>query len=386
MSVYLPAKSPHYVFDFRRGGKRHTGSTGKTERREAEAEERRLIRLAEAVYGPDGRKASPRKFATLTLDVAAQRYWLEVSQHGASPDADLASLARLAELIGPNVDLAAITDGVVSRAVAARRQQFRMDNPKLGTVSAGTVNRSVTELLRRVLTRARKVWRVPLPFEPNWGAHLLAEPKERVRELRYDEEERLEAVEREDYRPPRLFAQITGLRRREVANLRWDQVDFGTETIRVVGKGDRPHVIPLTAELSSLLLPLRGNHPSAVFTYVAQRSRTEPRSGKSLVRGTRYPITEQGLSSIMRRTIDRAGITGLRPMHDFRHTAATRTLRATGNFRLVQNLLGHASPATTAKYAHATLDDLREGMVLAAADSMARRARALPAPQSDVPI
>jgi integrase len=375
MSVYKPDKSPFYAYDFRRGGKRHTGSTGKTERREAEAELKRLIRLAEASCGPDGRTTRTQRRDQLTVGSAVDRYWEEVCQYGASPDADLKLLDRLATLLGHGTLLAAVSDDVVSRAVAERRKQYRMDNPALGPVSAATVNRTVTELLRRVFTRARKVWRIQLPLEPNWGAHLLAEPKERVRELRYDEEDRLEDVEREDYRPPRLFAQMTGLRRREVVSLSWPQVDFHTGAIRVVGKGDKPHVVPITPELEDLLREQIGNHPVKVFTYLCQRTRVCARSKRKLVKGERYPITEQGLATHMRRAIAKAGIADLRPMHDFRHTAATRTLRATGNLRLVQNLLGHASPATTAKYAHATLDDVREGMVKAAADSSTRRSK-----------
>ena len=79
----------------------------------------------------------------------------------------------------------------------------------------------------------------------------------------------------------------------------------------------------------------------------------------------------------------KAGIEGLRPMHDFRHTAAKRTLRATGNLRLVQRLLNHASPATTAEYAQATLEDLREGMSRAAADCLARRSKSRTASRTE---
>lgn len=141
----------------------------------------------------------------------------------------------------------------------------------------------------------------------------------------------------------------------------------------MVGKGDKPHVLPITSEVEELLRAQAGHHPERVFTYECKRTRTCARSKKKLVRGERYPITAQGLATHMRRTIIKAGIRDLRPMHDFRHTAATRTLRATGNLRLVQNLLGHSSPATTAKYAHATLDDILEGMLKASADSAARR-------------
>ena len=370
MSVYKRERSPFYYYEFERNGTRHRGSTGCTDRREAAAKVRQIIRdVEEAERRRDGA-------SELTLRDATARYWTEVCEHGASPRADLVLLERLARLVGLDRDIRTITDATVAAAVAARRTHYRMDRPALGPVSASTVNRSVTDLLRRVLSRARKVWGVSLPVEPNWGAHRLAEPTERVRELGYDEEAKLEAVERDDYRVPRLFAQITGLRRREVASLTWRQIDFAAETISVIGKGNKPHVLPLTDELRALLEPLRGHHPTAVFTYVAQRTREVPKAGRSVVKGQRYPITYEGLGTHLGRTFDKAGLEGFR-VHDLRHTAATRALRATGNLRFVQQLLAHSSPTTTARYAHTDLSDMRRLMAATAADDARRREAAV---------
>ena len=49
-------------------------------------------------------------------------------------------------------------------------------------------------------------------------------------------------------------------------------------------------------------------------------------------------------------------------LHDLRHTAATRTLRATGNLAMAQRQLGHARIETTSRYAHVLDDDLRAGL------------------------
>lgn len=372
MSVYKPSQSEHYLYDFWRGGKRFSGSTREGTKRAAEAFETRIKTAA----GPK-RVMGKTVVVAETIDTATRRYWLEVGVHTATADKLKADLERLVALVGPATSLTAITDDLVAAIVAKRRADFRFGEPRLGRISPAHINRTTTQPLRRILTRARKVWKVALPDEPNWAAHILKEPKERVRELRYDEESRLEAAERDDYRAPRLFAQITGLRRREVAGLTWDQVDFTTEAIRVVGKGDKPHVLPMTPELREVLEPLRGHHPSAVFTFAALRSGTNSRAGQTYKAGRRYPITYEGLSTAMRRALKHAGIEGFR-FHDLRHTAATRTLRATGNLRLVQRLLNHANPATTARYAHSTLDDLRAGMQTTAADSASRKSQAAP--------
>ncbi|MGU3540044.1 tyrosine-type recombinase/integrase [Methylobacterium sp. A54F] len=370
MSVYKPKGSPYYHYDFQRGGHRFFGTTQQTERRLAEAVERGEKKKAEAQVRTDKRRAG----GPMSFDVACALYWDQVGQHIETAAETERNLDRLVDWIGKDTPVAEITDDTVARLVARRRGEFRRGRKQLGLVSPGQVNRSVTQLLRRVLTRARKVWKQSLPEEPNWTEHMLEEPRERVRELSYGEEARLDEVERADYRPARLFAQITGLRRREVVSLTWPQVDFDAEVLRVVGKGDKPHIIPITPDLHALLRPLRAHHPTHVFTYVCQRTKREPRSGRELVAGERYPITYWGLGSQMRRSLDKADVTDFR-IHDLRHTGATRTLRATGNLKLVQKLLNHSSLRVTEKYAHASLDDLREAMKQTAADDHRRRTK-----------
>ena len=64
----------------------------------------------------------------------------------------------------------------------------------------------------------------------------------------------------------------------------------------------------------------------------------------------------------MRRSVADAGLEDWRLLHDLRHTAATRTLRASQNLKAVQSMLGHAEIASTARYAHAMLEDVRAAL------------------------
>ena len=94
------------------------------------------------------------------------------------------------------------------------------------------------------------------------------------------------------------------------------------------------------------------------------RRPTRASAGKhcpATVRGQRYPLTAAGLEEAFSTALKNAGVTNFR-FHDPRHTAATQLLRATGNLRLVQKLLGHAKIETTMKYAHVTDDDLALAM------------------------
>jgi integrase len=367
MSIYKRPDSPYYHYDFQWRRTRFHGSTGETDRRKAEAFERaekeRVKRHAALGSGPA---------ASMTFDIAADRYWLEIGQYSKETDLE-ENIARLVEWIGPNTPLDEIHDDLLARLVARRRGEWRRGNPKFGLVSAATVNRTITQLLRRILSRARKKWRIPLSNEPDWAGHILKEPAERTREPRFDEESAIESVERADYRPARLFAQATGLRRREVVNLTWSQVDWGASIIRVIQKGDKPHIIPITPEITNILWPLRSHHETHVFTFVARRTRICAKSGKRYDRGKRYPISYQGWGTTFARTRKKAGVKDFR-IHDLRHTGATRTLRASKNLRAVKEMLGHADIKTTMRYAHALVDDVAEAMTARVADEAARRA------------
>lgn len=288
----------------------------------------------------------------MTLDIAADRYWLEVGQHHVEAKGTQRDLARIVRHFGKDTLLADITDSELARLIALRRSEG---------VSNATVNRTVTELLRKVLRRAREAWGQEFR-PPDWRVHMLPEPRERVRELSAAEEAALAAVLRPDYVPIWRFALATGVRMREAVDLTWDMVDWGNRTIRLRVKGGKEHVVPISTEVREILLPLQGHHATAVFTYVCQRPERD-RAGRK--RGQRYPISYQGLKTAWRRARARSGVEDYR-FHDNRHTAATRLLRSGANLKVVKELLGHEDIATTSKYAHVSLDDVRESMERAA--------------------
>ena len=293
----------------------------------------------------------------MTWAVAASRYWDEVGKHTRSADRTLVALEWLTRHIGEATPLAAVTSDKIARLVAKRRADG---------IEPATVNRSMTEPLRRVLTRARLVWGVALP-PIEWRRHLLAEPQERIRELRTDEEATFFAALRPDYHPVARFALLTGSRLSECVGLTWADVDWAGRLIWINGKGGRRASIPMPPSVRELLWPLQGHHPTAVFTYLAT-------GGGAVIRRNpeRKPITYDGLGQQMYRTIQRAGIADF-SFHDLRHTAATRVLRATGNLNVVKRMLRHTNIRMTVKYAHSQHDDVLAGMEAAAAASAESR-------------
>ncbi|TAK50276.1 MAG: site-specific integrase [Xanthobacteraceae bacterium] len=375
MSVYRHRKSPYWQFDFQIKGYRFSGSTEvgtARPRAEAEAVEKIERRAAERLVGEiadTGRRP-------LTFAACADRWWTEHGQHLREPDL-AAAIAWLKGQIGATTRLHEITDDMVARLVAARRQHGRRagtdakGNPLYRPIAPRTVNRTVTFLLRRILRRAAANWNAILLREPKWRAHVLKEPRRPIAELTATAEARLDATERTDYAALRRFALITGLRRRELL-LTWSQVDFAAGVVRMIAKGGLPRTLPLSRDAYALLWAQRGHHPEFVWTFVATRTRVCPRTGRRYTKGRRYPITYWGLGSHKMRAWAKAGVEGR--FHDLRHTAGRRTTRANGNLKLTQALLGHSDIKTTANfYEDVLVEDLRAAMEVTAADQESRK-------------
>lgn len=354
MALYKRKGSDTYRYDFEVGGERFIGDTGETDKRKAarvqKAERDKARARLEAAKG----KSGPR----MTFGAACTRYMEEVGEHHVQALTTLASLEWLEAAIGKRTLVADIGEERVAFVVAKRRQ----DNRKVGTsatpkrrVSNATVNRTCTEPLRKVLRRAGEKWGCMVqPID--WTSHMLPEPKERVREASVEEEALVMDQLDRGYDDAVAFAVLTGCRRMEIVGLTWQRVDFFTRQFSVIGKGGKLRSIPMSAAVFDLLWSLKDNDPEWVFTYVAARTD----KGRRISRGVRYPMTDAGLRTAMRRAVKSAGVTNLR-FHDLRHTAATRILRKS-NLRVVQTLLGHSEPTTTAKYAHALNEDVRAAM------------------------
>jgi integrase len=283
------------------------------------------------------------------------RYWKEVGQYHSGSANTWRDLSRLVDYFTPTKLLSEITDDDVARLVAWRRgnRVIRSKDAKPADcpfVTNATVNRSTIEPLKKLFTRAKRAWGVRFEHEPNWRAHILSEPQERVRELVEDEAGRLHLATRLDYAPFFAFAEQSGLRLRECL-LRWSEVDWAAGRIKKLGKGRKLVTAPITPTIRAILWPLRGHHPEYVFTYVAKRTR----AGR--VKGQRYPITYSGAKIAWRRLRKKAGVQDFR-FHDLRHDLATKLLRQTGNLKLVQRALNHANLKTTLRYAHVLDSDV----------------------------
>ena len=131
-----------------------------------------------------------------------------------------------------------------------------------------------------------------------------------------------------------LLARFGCLRRMEIATLHTRHRDRAM--LRVLGKGEKERRVPLNPMLLEALLALEQQHPDDFYFPNGQ--------------GTH--VSGEAIHHAIHR------LTGWNP-HALRHAGATAAYRATRDLRAVQELLGHASIATTQRYLHVDEDALR---------------------------
>jgi integrase/recombinase XerD len=146
----------------------------------------------------------------------------------------------------------------------------------------------------------------------------------------------------------------TGARISEAVGLDLDDLDPGSRTVLLRGKGGKQRIVPV------------GRPALAAVDAYLVRARpglaTAGRGTPALLlnaRGAR--LSRQSAWHALRAAADTAGLdpTAVSP-HTLRHCFATHLMAGGADVRVVQELLGHASVTTTQVYTHVTVDALRE--------------------------
>ncbi|MEO9259987.1 MAG: tyrosine recombinase XerC [Jatrophihabitantaceae bacterium] len=143
----------------------------------------------------------------------------------------------------------------------------------------------------------------------------------------------------------------TGIRVAELVGLDLDDLDRHRRVLRVIGKGDKQRTVPYGQPAD---LALEG------WLATGRPAWTQPNSARALLLGQRGGRLDQRTARavVNRATSGVIGGAGLSP-HGLRHSAATHLLDGGADLRAVQELLGHASLATTQIYTHVSVDRLR---------------------------
>jgi len=154
-------------------------------------------------------------------------------------------------------------------------------------------------------------------------------------------------------RTTRLLLQVfysTGMRLSELIGLKDEQVNFSSHSIKVLGKGNKERVIPISSEVVM-----------AVKAY--QMAKKEEFPGGA---GEHLLVTEKGsmltprkVYSEVKQQLDTITTIEKRSPHVLRHSFATHLMNNGADLNAVKELLGHSSLAATQVYTHNTIDKLK---------------------------
>ncbi|MGH9540521.1 MAG: tyrosine recombinase XerC [Terriglobales bacterium] len=148
----------------------------------------------------------------------------------------------------------------------------------------------------------------------------------------------------------------SGLRVSELAGLDLSDLDFGTESLRVLGKGRKERLVPFGGKAGAALegyLPARAQ-------LLARMKRDARRAPALFVNHRGGRLTVRSVGRVVKSYARRFGLdTGLHP-HSFRHAFASHLLGEGADLRAIQEMLGHKSLATTQRYTQTNIRQLME--------------------------
>lgn len=145
-----------------------------------------------------------------------------------------------------------------------------------------------------------------------------------------------------------VFALHTGLRRGEILNLKWSDLDLQRRTLTIYEqKNGSVDTLPINEVVTNLLIE-KNKFRSINCDYVFLNKKAKVIDGANLYRA-------------YKKAVKKAGIDDLR-FHDLRHSFATRLVQAGVEIYKVQKLMRHKSPQMTQRYAHHFAESLRDGV------------------------
>jgi len=144
----------------------------------------------------------------------------------------------------------------------------------------------------------------------------------------------------------------TGARVSEAIGLDVDDLAHG-DVLRLRGKGSKERIVPIGSYARAAV--------DAYLTRVRPELAAKGRASARLFLGARgAPLSRQSAWLVIRAAAEQAQITAEVSPHTLRHSFATHLLQGGADVRVVQELLGHSSVATTQIYTHVSVDTLRD--------------------------
>lgn len=321
-------KNGKWGIDYYVDGRRKREIIGPSKKLAETVLRKRLVEIAE------GKFLDVKRFVRISLEDFGDRY-LEYSKANKSEGSyrnDQYSVTRFKEFFkGKRID----------EITAFMIEGFKQK--RSGEVSKRTVDIDLS-CMKHMLGKAVE-WGF-LRENPAAMVKLFRPQNARLRYLSEEEIVRLIEVCDDYFRPLVIVAIHTGMRRGELFNLRWSDVDLANGILHIdKTKNGVRRDVPMSETVRRELEALKAK-ARCEWAFVR---RDDPRKP---LRDIRYPFA---------KALRRAGITGFR-FHDCRHTAASWFVMKGMGLETVQEILGHASPLMTRRYAHLSPAHLRRAV------------------------
>ena len=208
-------------------------------------------------------------------------------------------------------------------------ERFKNDEIKIN--SPATVNRKLARL--KALFNKAIQWKKFEGENPVRGIKFLKEDNHKLRFLEVEEIKRLIDSCDGILKPLVITAVNTGMRRGELFNLKWHDIDFNQSLIHLLEtKSGKERVIPMNEVVKNTLVATRKS-PESPYIFC--------RDGHSI----------KDIRRSFRSALKKAKIENFR-FHDLRHTFASQLVMSGVNLNTVRELLGHSDLKTTLIYAH----------------------------------
>jgi integrase/recombinase XerC len=144
-----------------------------------------------------------------------------------------------------------------------------------------------------------------------------------------------------------------GLRRSELIELKWSDIDFTKKELKILGKGNKERFVPLHSEMAVIL-----KRYQELLLQQSFEKKAEPAlvfltdSGEKMYPNFVYRKIKTYLNKVTTQT-------GLSP-HSLRHSFATHLLNEGAELNAVKELLGHSSLAATQVYTSSSIERLKK--------------------------
>ena len=206
-------------------------------------------------------------------------------------------------------------------------------------VSCSTVNRE-TACLKAIFNKAKEWGKIS--ENQISSVKLFAVEDKRIRYLEKEETASVIQACSDHLKPIVVVALNTGMRKGEILNLKWNDIDFQNHLIYVLQTKNREvRKIPVNDTVFRTLLRARKN-PKSPYVFCKKD-------------GSPYRDIRDGFFNALKRT----GINDFR-FHDLRHTFASHLVMAGVDLKTVQELLGHKTFEMTLRYSHLSSDHKRK--------------------------